>query len=123
MISPPPIWNAEKRARLAVFPLRLGGGDLAARLIFIDLHPNVMVSSTSAAYNLTVGNAACGHYAPTVMTIVALIFLPLVLLYQGWPFHVFRVRVRSRADTVGASERLSVVAPAPPATPPAAPPA
>ena len=58
--SPPPIWNAEKRARLAVFPLRLGRGDLGG-LIFIDLHPNVMVSSTSAAYNLTVGNAACGH--------------------------------------------------------------
>ena len=49
-----------------------------------------MVSSTNAAYNLTVYNAASGHYALMVMTIVTVIFFPLVLLYQGWSFHVFR---------------------------------
>jgi cytochrome bd ubiquinol oxidase subunit II len=83
--------------------------------IFIDLHPNVMVSSTSAAYDLTVGNAASGHYALTVMTIVTLIFLPLVLLYQGWSFHVFRARVRAPAAT---PERTAPIAAArPPAAP------
>ena len=61
--------------------------------IFIELYPNVMVSSTNAAYNLTVHNAASGGYALKVMTIVAVIFFPLVLLYQGWSFHVFRGRV------------------------------
>ncbi len=63
--------------------------------IFIDLYPRVMVSSTNAAYNLTVNNAASGHYALVVMSIVVVIFLPLVLLYQGWSFYVFRARVRS----------------------------
>ncbi len=63
--------------------------------IFIDLYPNVMVSSTSAAYNLTVDNAASGHYALTVMTVVAVIFFPLVLIYQGWSFHVFRGRLQT----------------------------
>jgi cytochrome bd ubiquinol oxidase subunit II len=63
--------------------------------IFIDLYPNVMVSSTSVAYNLTVNNVASGHYALTVMTIVAVIFFPLVLIYQGWSFHVFRGRLKS----------------------------
>ena len=58
--------------------------------IFIDLYPNVMISSTNAAYNLTVNNSASGHYALTVMTVVAVIFFPLVLIYQGWSFHVFR---------------------------------
>jgi cytochrome d ubiquinol oxidase subunit II len=68
--------------------------------IFIDLYPNVMVSSTNAAYNLTVNNAASGSYALKVMTIVAVIFFPLVLLYQGWSFHVFRGRVKApRAPT------------------------
>ncbi|MGA7703425.1 MAG: cytochrome d ubiquinol oxidase subunit II, partial [Solirubrobacteraceae bacterium] len=57
--------------------------------IFIDLYPNVMVSSTNASYNLTVDNVASGHYALVVMTVVAAIFFPLVLLYQGWSFHVF----------------------------------
>ena len=65
--------------------------------IFIDLYPNVMVSSTNAAYNLTVNNAASGSYALKVMTIVAVIFFPLVLLYQGWSFHVFRGRLQGPA--------------------------
>ncbi len=63
--------------------------------IFIDLYPNVMVSSTNAAYNLTVNNSASGSYALKVMTIVAVIFFPLALIYQGWSFHVFRGRVKA----------------------------
>jgi cytochrome bd ubiquinol oxidase subunit II len=69
--------------------------------IFIELYPNVMVSSTNAAYNLTVNNSASGSYALKVMTIATVIFFPLVLAYQGWSFHVFRARVRTsppRAD-------------------------
>jgi len=65
--------------------------------IFINLYPNVMVSSTNTAYNLTVHNAASGGYALKVMTIVAVIFFPLVLLYQGWSFHVFRGRLKAPA--------------------------
>ena len=60
--------------------------------IFISLYPNVMVSSTNHAYNLTVNNAAAGHYGLVVMTVVAVLFFPVVLLYQGWSFHVFRRR-------------------------------
>jgi cytochrome d ubiquinol oxidase subunit II len=54
-----------------------------------------MVSSTNAAYNLTVNNVASGHYALTVMTVVAVIFFPLVLIYQGWSFYVFRGRLKA----------------------------
>ena len=56
--------------------------------LFIELYPNVMVSSTSAAYNLTVSNSASGHYALVVMTIVTAIFFPIVLIYQGWSSRV-----------------------------------
>ncbi len=63
--------------------------------IFINLYPNVMISSTKAGYNLTVSNSASGSYALKVMTIVAVIFFPVVLLYQGWSFHVFRARVQT----------------------------
>jgi len=66
--------------------------------IFIDLYPNVMVSSTSDAYDLTVSNVASGGYALKVMTIVTAVLLPVVLLYQGWSFYVFRGRLRGRAD-------------------------
>jgi cytochrome bd ubiquinol oxidase subunit II len=70
--------------------------------LFISLYPNLMVSSTNAANNLTVNNAASGHYALVVMTVVALLFMPLVLLYQGWSFRVFRGRLSAPAQTSGA---------------------
>ena len=61
--------------------------------IFVGLYPNVMVSSTNAAYNLTVHNTASGAYSLKVMTVVAIIFLPFVLAYQTWTYYVFRRRV------------------------------
>ncbi|HEY2686788.1 MAG TPA: cytochrome d ubiquinol oxidase subunit II [Streptosporangiaceae bacterium] len=67
--------------------------------IFADLYPNVMVSSTSPAYNLTVHNTASGAYSLKVMTVVVILFLPFVLAYQTWTYYVFRRRVR-RQDFV-----------------------
>lgn len=61
--------------------------------IFVDLYPNVMVSSTNPAYNLTVHNTASNPYSLKAMTIVVVVFLPLVLLYQAWTYYVFRKRV------------------------------
>ena len=63
--------------------------------IFFDLFPRVMVSSTSTAYNLTVGNTASPSYTLKVMTVVAVIFTPVVLAYQGWSLWVFRKRLTS----------------------------
>ena len=61
--------------------------------IFVGLYPNVMVSTTSAANNLTVHNTASGGYSLKVMTVVVIVFLPLVLAYQAWTYYVFRRRV------------------------------
>jgi cytochrome d ubiquinol oxidase subunit II len=61
--------------------------------IFTDLYPNVMVSSTNPAYNLTVHNTASGGYSLKVMTVVVIILLPVVLAYQTWTYYVFRRRV------------------------------
>jgi len=61
--------------------------------IFADLYPNVMVSSTNPAYNLTVHNTASGGYSLKVMTVVVIILLPVVLAYQTWTYYVFRRRV------------------------------
>jgi len=61
--------------------------------IFTDLYPNLMVSSTSKAYNLTVHNAASAPYSLKAMTVVVVVFLPLVLIYQAWTYYVFRKRV------------------------------
>jgi cytochrome d ubiquinol oxidase subunit II len=61
--------------------------------IFTDLYPNVMVSSTNPAYNLTVHNTASGGYSLKVMTVVVIILLPVVLAYQTWTYYVFRRRI------------------------------
>ena len=61
--------------------------------LFVDLYPNVMVSSTNLAYSLTVHNTASAPYSLKAMTVVVIIFLPLVLAYQAWTYYVFRRRV------------------------------
>jgi cytochrome d ubiquinol oxidase subunit II len=66
---------------------------LVVATLFVDLYPNVLVSSTSAAFDLTLGNAASGSYTLTVMTVVAAIFLPVVLSAQAWSYWIFRRRV------------------------------
>jgi len=53
----------------------------------------VMVSSPDFGNSLTVDNASSSHYALEVMTVVAIIMVPIVLLYQGWTYHVFRHRL------------------------------
>jgi cytochrome d ubiquinol oxidase subunit II len=65
--------------------------------IFTALYPNVIVSSTNAAYNLTVSNTASPSYSLKVMTVVVVVLLPVVLAYQAWSYYVFRRRV-SRSD-------------------------
>jgi cytochrome d ubiquinol oxidase subunit II len=67
------------------------GGTVAA--VFANLYPNVMVSSTSAANNLTVSGAASSDYALKVMTVVAVVVTPVILIYQGWSYWVFRSRL------------------------------
>jgi cytochrome d ubiquinol oxidase subunit II len=62
---------------------------------FQIMYPRVMISSTNAAYSLTISNAASSPYTLGVMSVIALIFVPLVLAYQGWTFWVFRKRVES----------------------------
>jgi cytochrome d ubiquinol oxidase subunit II len=70
---------------------------LAMLTLFTDLYPNVMVSSTNKAYNLTIANTASPSYTLKLMSIVALIFLPVVLAYTAWNYYVFRKRI-SKSD-------------------------
>jgi cytochrome bd ubiquinol oxidase subunit II len=70
----------------------LGTVALVATL-FTSLYPRVMVSSTDFANSLTVDGSSSSHYALQVMTVVALVVTPVVLLYQGWTYYVFRHRL------------------------------
>jgi cytochrome d ubiquinol oxidase subunit II len=79
--------------------------------LFTELFPRVMISTTSAAYNLTVDNTASPPYTLKVMTVVAVIFFPIVLLYQAWGYHVFRGRLS--APKVGGADANGLPTPTP----------
>ena len=81
--------------------------------LFVDLYPRVMVSSTSPAYSLTVNNTASNGYTLKLVSVIALVLLPLVLGYQAWTYYVFRQRISVHHFRPGAAP----AAPAPPAPP------
>lgn len=65
----------------------------AVAMLFLTLFPNVMPSSLNDAWNLTVSNASSSPYTLKIMTWCAGIATPVVLLYQGWTYWVFRKRI------------------------------
>ncbi len=60
---------------------------------FAAMFPNVMISTTSAANNLTIFNSSSSAYSLIVITIVAVILLPIILIYQGWCYKVFMGKI------------------------------
>ncbi|MFE0735640.1 cytochrome d ubiquinol oxidase subunit II [Streptomyces sp. NPDC058855] len=73
----------------------LSGVTIAATvaMLFLALFPNVMPSSLDPAWSLTVTNASSSPYTLKIMTWCAAIAAPLVMLYQGWTYWVFRKRI------------------------------
>jgi len=62
------------------------------------LFPRVMISSLDPAYSLTIYNASSSPYTLTVMSVVALLFVPIVVGYQIWTYWVFRKRVEAKPE-------------------------
>ena len=82
--------------------------------VFMNLYPDVMISSLDPAYSLTIFNASSTPYTLTIMSVVAAIFTPIVLLYQAWTYWVFRKRI-GRSDFLPVlGHREEPVAPRPP---------
>jgi len=72
----------------------------ATIMVFMGLFPRILISSLDPTFSLTIQNAAASPYALKVMTIVAVIFLPFVLIYQIWTYRVFRHRVKADPETL-----------------------
>ncbi|MEU6859556.1 cytochrome d ubiquinol oxidase subunit II [Glycomyces sp. NPDC046736] len=66
---------------------------LASAALFCALWPEVLPSTSDPANSLTHENAAATEKTLGIMTWAAAVFLPIVLLYQGWTYWVFRKRV------------------------------
>jgi len=60
--------------------------------VFLNLFPRALVSSTNPDHSLTTWSTSSTHYTLVVMTIVALLLTPVVLVYQGCAYYVFRHR-------------------------------
>ena len=73
-------------------------------LLFGSLFPDVMPSTLDPAWSLTIQNASSGQYTLTIMTWAAAFLTPVVLIYQGWTYWVFRKRV----TVVGEREPVTV---------------
>ena len=65
--------------------------------VFRGLFPRVMISTIDAANSLTITNAASSEYTLSIMTVIALVLVPIVLLYQGWTYWVFRKRLSTES--------------------------
>jgi cytochrome d ubiquinol oxidase subunit II len=56
----------------------------------IGLYPNLIPSSIDPNYSLTAFNSSSSVYTLKIMTVVALIFVPIVIGYQIWVYRIFR---------------------------------
>jgi cytochrome d ubiquinol oxidase subunit II len=59
----------------------------------IGLYPNLIPSRLDPAFSLTVFNASSSPYTLRIMTIVALVFVPIVIAYQIWVYRIFRHKI------------------------------
>jgi cytochrome d ubiquinol oxidase subunit II len=75
----------------------------AVAMLFLSLFPNVMPSSLDENWSLTVTNASSSPYTLKIMTWCAAIATPIVLLYQGWTYWVFRKRIGTQHIAVDAT--------------------
>ncbi len=59
----------------------------------IGLFPNLIPSSMDTAYSLTIFNSSSSTYTLRIMTAVAFIFVPIVIVYKIWVYRIFRSSV------------------------------
>ncbi len=93
-------WTISNRRDGWSFVLTAVAVVFATVTIFIALFPRVMVSSLDPNWSLTIYNASSSQYTLKVMSIVAVILLPFVLVYQAWSYWIFRKRITVNSDLV-----------------------
>jgi cytochrome bd ubiquinol oxidase subunit II len=71
---------------------------LATVMVFMGLYPRLLISTLNPDWSLTIHNASSSPYTLRIMTIVAGIFVPLILLYQAWTYWIFRKRVDAKVE-------------------------
>ncbi|MBF4576351.1 cytochrome d ubiquinol oxidase subunit II [Frondihabitans sp. VKM Ac-2883] len=70
--------------------------------LFAALFPNVLVATNDPANTMTIVNSSSGEYTLSIMSWISLIFVPLILGYQGFTYWIFRKRVTRSLITASA---------------------
>ena len=83
-------WKGHEGWAFTLMAVTIG---LAVIALFSALFPNVMPSVPHPENTLTIANASSSTMTLTIMSWVALVFLPIVLLYQGFTYWIFRKRI------------------------------
>jgi cytochrome bd ubiquinol oxidase subunit II len=78
-------WKAWAASAVTIFSATLFG--------VVGLFPNLYPSSLNTVYNLTAFNSSSSHMTLSIMLVVALIFVPIVIAYQGWVYFLFKDKV------------------------------
>jgi len=91
-------WTVSNRRDGWSFVLTAVSVVFATITVFIALFPRVMVSSLDPEWSLTIYNAASSPYTLKVMSIVAGLLVPVVLVYQAWTYWIFRKRITPETD-------------------------
>ncbi len=66
---------------------------LSTVTIFLAMFPDVLISSVDPRWSLTIYNSAANAYSLKVSAIMAVVLLPIVIIYQAWSYWVFRKRI------------------------------
>lgn len=90
------VYFTQKRSEGKAFIFNALAILLVVVFIFGTLFPNVMPASNNPDWSLSIAQAASSHTTLVIMTWVAAIMTPVVLLYQGWTYWVFRQRISTR---------------------------
>jgi cytochrome bd ubiquinol oxidase subunit II len=76
-----------------------------AVLVFGAMYPNLLPSTLNPEWSVTIYNGSSTPYTLKIMSWASLTLLPLVMIYQGWTYWVFRRRIT--ADAIPASIGLA----------------
>ncbi len=91
-------WFVKQRREGWAFAMTAASIVATVITLFMGLYPRLMVSSLNPDWSVTIYNASSSPYTLKVMTIVALLLVPFVLVYQGWTYYIFRQRIRLDAE-------------------------
>jgi len=66
---------------------------LVVATAIVGLFPNLIPSSLDPAASLTIFNSSSSQYTLTIMTVVALVMVPIIIAYKIWTYRIFRAPV------------------------------